>query len=138
MIHPSRQIIFKGIQRALHFFLICLGIYFIYIGDVVNRYKAQKTNLAEYFEPIRELPTVFAWIEFSGPSTGLRIGLDFNITWTWDLEWYEYQLELGEILLNNGLKIKLEEKTRMHSSQPQMYKIIPLNFPEGMPEDYTG
>ena len=112
MIHLTSSLIFKGVERAIHFFLICLGVYFIYIGDVVNRFQAKKTNLAEYFEPITELPTIFAWIEFSEGSkpTNFKLGLDFNITWIWDYDDMDsYSLHLGQNIFNNGLELEFEE-----------------------------
>ena len=75
--------IFKCIQNALHVFLISVGIYFIYMGDVVNRFQAKKTYFAEYYEPITELPTIWTWITFSKDPPGLTLGRDFNISWWW-------------------------------------------------------
>ena len=140
MIHLTSSLIFKGVERAIYLFiLICLGVYFIYIGDVVNRFQAKKTNLAEYFEPITELPTIFAWIEFSEGSkpTNFKLGLDFNITWIWDYDDMDsYSLRLGKNIFNNGLELEFEEVPEIDIKHPLMYKIIPLNFPDGMPKDY--
>ena len=131
-IHSSNNV-FKGIERALYFSLICIGICFICMGDVMNRFQAKKTNLAEYFEPIHELPTIFTWIEFSEKSADLKYGLEVNISWSIGNESF---LALGLNSLNNGLKLELEEIERPDLSFPQMFRITPLNYPRGMPKDY--
>ena len=130
-IHSSNHV-FKGIERALYFSLICIGICFICMGDVMNRFQAKKTNLAEYFEPIHELPTIFTWIEFSEKSADLKYGLEVNISWSIGNESF---LAIGLNSLNNGLKLELEEIERPDLSFPQMFRITPLNYPKGMPKD---
>ena len=130
MIHFKSNLVFKGIEKALYFSLIFLGIYYIYMGNVLKRFRAKKTNFAEYSESITELPTMLAWIEYSENSTGLEIGVDVNITWNY------YSLELGQTVLYNGLKLELEDLERIDISDPSMYRISPLNFPTGMPKDF--
>ena len=134
MIHPTPAFVFKAIQRALNFLLVCVGIYFIYMGDVLHRFQAKKTNLAEYLEPMSELPTISTWIVFSGESDGLKLGIDFNISF--GAEWLlDNPLRLGKNSLQDILEIELEEDFR-EEDEPQMYKISPLNFLSGMSEAF--
>ena len=49
---------------------MCLGGFFIYEADIINRFQLKRTNFAEYYEPIIERPTVMSWIEYlSGMAT---------------------------------------------------------------------
>ena len=60
---------------------LCLGIYFIYEGNVVQRFQMKRTNFAESNERINELPTILAEIEYKYPypDTLMIYGTDFNI-----------------------------------------------------------
>ena len=54
------------IVRALFYFtLFGVGIYFIYQGDVVQRYLLRRTDFTVYEEDITELPTVVTYLRIS-------------------------------------------------------------------------
>ena len=42
--------------KVLYFSFLSLGIYWVYIGDAVDKYLAEKTGFAESEEKISELP----------------------------------------------------------------------------------
>ena len=71
-----------AIDRIVYLSLLGLGMYFIYEGDVVYRYRLRKTNFAERSEPVKELPTILAHIEFNYPFSKVPLicGKDFNIS----------------------------------------------------------
>ena len=58
--------------------LLGLGIFFIYVGDVIQRFQAQRTTFAVYRESMIELPTISTYI-YPIPSN-FSMGVDFNLT----------------------------------------------------------
>ena len=76
----------QTIQIVGHFMymaFLCLGIYFIYEGNVVQRFQMKRTNFAESNERVNELPTILANIEYQYPYPNalLDYGIDFNISY---------------------------------------------------------
>ena len=57
--------LFKVIDGLILFLLMGLGFYFIYKGDVLNRFQLKRTNFAEYTEDLSEIPTVTTWIVYA-------------------------------------------------------------------------
>ena len=62
--------------------LFCLGVYFIYVGEVVQRFHAKRTNFAVYKETMSEYPTIQTLMN---PYTNLALGNNYNITFHKDL-----------------------------------------------------
>ena len=42
-----------------------MGIYLIFLGDVIEKYLSGKTSYAEYTEEITELPTIVTYLDSS-------------------------------------------------------------------------
>ena len=63
--------------------MLCLGIYFINEGSVLERFQMKRTNFAESNERVNELPTILANIEYQYPYPNalLDYGIDFNISY---------------------------------------------------------
>ena len=63
--------------------MLCLGIYFINEGAVLERFQMKRTNFAESNERVNELPTILANIEYQHPYPNklLDYGTDFNISY---------------------------------------------------------
>ena len=61
--------------------LLSVGIYFIYQGNVVQRFYQKKTNFAEYTEAIIEMPTITAVLypNSNRQVHNLTMGTDFDI-----------------------------------------------------------
>ena len=80
--HIKMEFMSVAIDRIVYLSLLGLGMYFIYEGDVVYRYRLKKTNFAEKSEPVKELPTILAHIEFKYPFSKVPLicGKDFNIS----------------------------------------------------------
>ena len=66
----QKRYLFQVVEVVSYIFLMCLGGFFIYEADIINRFQLKRTNFAEYYEPIIERPTVMSWIEYlSGMAT---------------------------------------------------------------------
>ena len=69
----------KALNNLVYIALAVMGCYFIYHGQVWQRFSLKGTNFAEYEEPVTELPTIVTYI--AGPrSQDLRHGKDFNLS----------------------------------------------------------
>ena len=65
----------------VHIHLLIAGLYFIYHGNIFQRFLKGRTQFAEFEEDITELPTILTYIEFKKtPITPLKYGSDFNIS----------------------------------------------------------
>ena len=60
----QKRCLFQVIEVMSNIFLMCLGGFFIYEADIINRFQLKRTNFAEYYESINERPTVMSWIEY--------------------------------------------------------------------------
>ena len=106
------------VRLFMYIAFLCLGIYFIYEGNVVQRFQMKRTNFAESNERINELPTILAEIEYRYPypDTLMIYGTDFNISYqaVGSEEKIDKQinLTLGENTLNNSeLIINFEQQS---------------------------
>ena len=85
--HPKQTEILDNIVCVI---LFSIGIYLIYLGDVVQMYQRRRTNFAEYEEEVSELPVILTYIQFSRSLVYLKYGEDFNISYVA----YAYRSEL--------------------------------------------
>ena len=67
------------VHYVVYLALLCMGIYFIHAGDIIQKFKQHRTNFAEYGEEISELPSIVAFTEYSQPDKTLEYGKDFNL-----------------------------------------------------------
>ena len=110
------SVIFGTVHKAIYVAMMCLGCYFIYQGDIVQRFKQRRTNFAEYTEPITELPTIVTWIQYSNDSqtSKLQFGKDYSLDFQSENKlWKRSTLKIG----NNsvaGILIHLEENYNYH------------------------
>ena len=65
--------------------LMCLGFYFLHLGEVFDKYWLERTNFASHDESLRQLPTVFTYIHYNlainNEWSGLSYGIDLNISY---------------------------------------------------------
>ena len=101
---------FKAIDGLIFLLLTGLGFYFIYKGDVLNRFQLKRTNFAEYTEDISEIPTVTTWISYASKGPFLKYWRDFKIRYyNWDNNTSTI-LALGENNIQGSkLSVYLEE-----------------------------
>ena len=96
------------VRQFMYIAFLCLGIYFIYEGNVVQRFQMKRTNFAESNERINELPTILAEIEYKYPypDTLMIYGTDFNIS---------YQAVGSEEKIDKQINLTLGENTLYNS-----------------------
>ena len=129
---------YQVIKIVTYFAFLCLGFYFIFKGDILQKFSAGKTSVSYYSEPITELPTMITFPDLAeeDPKRGLlKLGKDFHIALGSVESHWEYigeltNLTLGENKLDSGLKVNLD--IIFPGIYPK-YKITPINFSPGMP-----
>ena len=94
-------------QRLVYLVLLCLAIYLIYIGDIVQKFCRKRSNFAEYSEEISELPVVHLFLEYRTPSDILNYGKDFLVTYQGND--FVKNLTMGENIVE-GVQMDLEER----------------------------
>ena len=68
------------LDKLIYSAFLLLACYFIYMGDVLDKFRSKRTNFAEYLEPVTELPTITTYIQ-STDQGFLLYGKDFNISY---------------------------------------------------------
>ena len=69
----------KIIDTLVYIALSLLGLYFIYEGHILEKYRSKKTSYAEYDEEITELPTMVTYID-KDIRNQFKYGKDFDIS----------------------------------------------------------
>ena len=134
---PRVKMVFTTIKKALalteHLVYLCmlgLGIYFIYQGQVLQKFERMRTSFAVYKECIFELPTIMTYIY--PYNDVMELGRDFEIQFaTGDTAWAldGINLTLGENKIkDSGLKVNLTKDY----FYPNMFRLTPINFPSSM------
>ena len=67
----------KIIDVVVYLLLLGLGLYFIRHGAIFERFLKKRTQFAEFFEDIIELPTILTFVTFK---ENLKYGSHFNIS----------------------------------------------------------
>ena len=127
---------FKTLNVAVYLSLTCLACYFIHKGNIVQRFQQKRTNFAEFREPIKELPTIVSWVQYSGAEhPRLEYGKDFTITYSAHPYWWSQTvLKVGHnwltnTFINKNYTLKLEVK--FDSNGGMKLKLIPSNYTNG-------
>ena len=68
-------------KKSVYLTLVCVGLYFVYQGDVLQKFQLKRTNFAEYEEEVSELPVILTYIQFSRSLVYFKYGEDFNISY---------------------------------------------------------
>ena len=125
----KRDHILKLLENLPYFSLLGLGIYFIYMGDVIPRFWVGRTNFAEYEEEMDELPTISTFVYHEN----LTLGEDFNLSLSGKI------LKFGNNdIQSNQLKVHLqhvmpEQFFTTSGKRLRFVQITPLNFPPEIP-----
>ena len=137
------QMISVLVQNVLYFSMLGLGIFFIYEGEVIQRFQLRRTNFAVFEEDLTELPTITTYIY---PYIA-------NITYNRDFKIF-FRLGNSELTnptnkkaltlgLNNfriGFSVNFQhfyEGLSAHSYAPTSFKITPMNYPSNMPVEFS-
>ena len=130
------------IDKVVYLVLLCLGIYFIYQGGVVQRFHMKRTNFAEYSEPMTELPTIIIWIRTSSRGV-IRYQRDVNISYWHDgvnTGWSNNRsvsLSLGRNWFSSGqVGWHLEELGDYYGTYKTL-RLSPLTYTSGLAQDFT-
>ena len=106
----QKELIIKVLNKVVYIILLCVGIYFIYEGDIVQKFRLKRTNFAVSLgEQLSELPTIVAFLH-QQPRTKLKLGIDFNISYHMLMEndWIGKQLSLGSNIINEETNLEID------------------------------
>ena len=122
------------LDKIIYITLSILGIYFIYQGNVIQKFYAEKTFFAEYDEPVTEFPSIITGID--GPNKKkLKYGKDFNISYCTLRNQTSRSLIYGENQID-GSKLKVRFQRIYQGDAFNTYKITPTNYQKDIPLDY--
>ena len=133
---PSLKTVLAFLKKFAYCTMFGLGCYFIYQGDVVQRYQISRTDNTVYEEPISELPIIHTY--FKGPaSKKLKFEEDFHI---------HFEVFKGSIL--EGINLTIGENPIKSSNltvtliklpsdfYENSFQIIPTSFQVGNQAQY--
>ena len=114
----------SALNKVVYFTLLGVGVYFMYQGQVIQRYLARKFDFSEYTEPVSELPTLCT---FTVPYQTMKFGQDFNISFGAVGSPLHKNLSIGinripDPYSDNSLLVDFEQLYGMN-----IFKITPLN-----------
>ena len=79
MLKPEVTQIFKIVGKVKYAVFLVLGFYFIFQGNVIEKYNLKKTTFTEEVEDVTELPTIMTAVVHR-ESRSLTYGDDFSIS----------------------------------------------------------
>ena len=125
-------------EKLFSFSLFGLGIFFIYMGDVIPRYQIGQTNFAVYQETMKELPTIVTYI--TKVPNNFTLGVDFNLTLYTSFESFDEgnTMSLGKNHIGSGVNVYFEHLVPEQlfdddGDRVLCFRITPLNFPLAVP-----
>ena len=131
------------VNVVVYLFMLCVGIYFIHMGEVMERFWLQRTDFTEHKEGVTELPTVLAYVSSRSPlganiwdPQNNKYGEKFNISYGRECgrsrsESDGVNLTFGQNKVFGGLNVLFEQ---LYGAN--FFKITPENFVPKMPLDY--
>ena len=137
MITPDLSNVTIVVDKIFYITLSILGIYFIYQGNVIQKFNAEKTFFAEYDEPVTEFPSIITHFDgFDGESKRkFKYGKDFNISYCTLRNKTSRFLTYGENQID-GSKLKVRFERIFQGEAFNTYKITPTNYQKDIPLDY--
>ena len=131
------------VNVVVYVFMLCLGIYFIYMGEVMERFWLKRTDFTEHKEGVTELPTVLAYVSSRSSTTdniwnpqNNEYGEMFNISYGAKCgprasTSNGVNLTFGQNKVSGGLNVFFEQ---LYGAN--FFKITPENFTPSMSLDY--
>ena len=132
------QIVTLLLDRTVYTLMLILGIYFIYQGDVVQRYQLGRTNFAVYEEPMSELPTIITYISDSNITFGKHYKIYFHQGFEESAEMTLLAIGRNE-MANSSSKLFVENLYEGSSAErvfPNLLKITPTNHDNKVAPDF--
>ena len=133
------------LESIVYFFMLGIGIYFIYDGGLVQQYQLGRTSFALYEEPISELPTIVTFIKPWNES--FTFEKDFNISIYFKKSQYETnqstpwsRLTYGQNMIDTNVTLDMQHFYDGLSAQdyrPNFFKIKPIEFPAGKSPNFV-
>ena len=118
-------IVWIHLDKLFYVALTILGLYFIGEGQVMPKFLSEKTNFAEYDEPIQELPTFTSHV--LGHKINMSYGEDFNISF--ELGSHMDGSVLTNLTFGNNLIANTSLILDLETIESgNVYKITPINF----------
>ena len=77
----SKKRLFQALNGWIYIVFSVLGFYFIYAGDIFQKFNAKRSNFAEYDETVTEFPTIVTYVK-THANRFQKYGKDFNISLT--------------------------------------------------------
>ena len=74
-----RDSITQLVKKLLYFSFLAVGMYWVYVGDAIDKYLTEKTGFTETAVAINQLPTIITYIDHQKES---QYGDDFNISYS--------------------------------------------------------
>ena len=132
MIPLKKEHVLSLFDNLLCFCLLGLGVYFIYMGDVIPRFWLGRTNFAQYDEALTELPIIATYV--TNVPVSFTIRKDFNLS----LNGKILDLGINNIKSHIHLKVRLQHvmpelQLFINDVQTHFLQIRPLNFPPEVP-----
>ena len=133
----SYKTLYQCLDQLIYSAFLFLACYFIYVGDVLDKFRSKRTNFAEYLEPVTELPTITTYIQSTDKIGVLLYGKDFNISYAVYTGQYtdggKSQLKYNNLTIGinkiegSPLKVMFEIIYDFLNGR-EIFKITPLNF----------
>ena len=103
---------------VVYLHLLAVGLYFIYHGNIFQRFLKGRTQFAEFEENITEIPTISTYIEFKRTLiTPLKYGSDFNISFGVVGHGEPKNLTQGNNTIHGSqLRLRLEEQNEFSTN----------------------
>ena len=139
MVFSTKKLALAITEQLVCLCMLGLGIYFIYQGQVLQKFHLMRTNFAVYRERIFELPTIMIYIYYGNQNASnydFKLGRDFEIqfkTGILALPLDGINLTLGENQIKDSdLKVNLADY-----NDPNLFRITPINFTSSMQTDFN-
>ena len=97
------------VGKVIYWILLALGCYFIYEGDVLEKFTQKKTSFSENDEALTEYPNVMTYFLTTSFLTNLTMGKDFNITFKNFEPPVEHNLTFGKNKVGSFLLFNVEQ-----------------------------
>ena len=115
------KLLVQRVEKFAYFILLCTGAYFIYQGDVLERFIEGKTNFYQYAEGVKELPSITTWVDpMLLDTSNIKLGRDFNISLGTASKTMETNLSIGINHIGDYVSVELEQTNNGNNNNDPM------------------